>query len=316
MTSSISGVGGGMSASALQQMQERMFKAGDKNGDGTISKDEMSQMQSSNKSQSNFSIEEIFSQIDSDNDGAITRLESDAALAKMSQQMQTQGAPPKGPPPGPPPAQSADSSSSSEDSTDATTIFDAMDTNKDGKVSLEELTAALEKAKSSVTSNSDPKSLIENLSSALQSGNISDAQEALKALQKDVSSHNGGQSNDPFSQDLQTLSDALQSGNMSDAQSIFAGIQDKMSARPHHSGHAEGMAQTQGSGSSQDSVADTLQALLDAIDKSTSTASASNSDTNATLKNILTIALQSYTQHTTGVYSQSSADSSLLSSSV
>jgi len=39
MTSSINGVCGGTSASSLQQMQERMFKSGDKNGDGTISKD-------------------------------------------------------------------------------------------------------------------------------------------------------------------------------------------------------------------------------------------------------------------------------------
>jgi Ca2+-binding EF-hand superfamily protein len=304
-----------MSASALQQMQERMFKAGDKNGDGTISKDEMSQMQSSNKSQGSFSIDEIFSQIDSDNDGAITRLESDAALAKLSQQ--AQGAPPPGPPPGPPPSPGTDSSSGeSQNSSDTAAIFDAMDTNKDGKVSLEELTAALEKAQSSLSTNSDPKSLIENLSSALQSGNISDAQEALTALQKDVSAHNGGQSNDPFSQDLQTLSDALQSGSMSDAQSIFAGIQDKLSARPPHGGNAEGMAQAQGSGSSQDPVADTLQALLDAIDKSSSTDSTSTSDTNATLKNILTIALQSYMQQSTNINSQSSANGSLLSSSV
>jgi len=63
-----------------------------------------------------------------------------------------------------------------------------------------------------------------------RTGNISDAKDALTAQQKDISSHNGGQSNDPFSQDLQTLSDALQSGKRSDAQSIFAGIQDKPAA--------------------------------------------------------------------------------------
>jgi Ca2+-binding EF-hand superfamily protein len=145
MTSAISGTGGSLSAAYLKQMQEQMFKKGDKNSDGSITKDELSQMQSSQKSQNGPSVDEIFAQMDSDSDGAISRLESDAGIAKLAQQMQAQGPPP------PPPA---DSSSSSSESTSATQIFDAMDTNKDGTVSASELFAALANKDSSSSDSS------------------------------------------------------------------------------------------------------------------------------------------------------------------
>src|SRR5208283_3904864 len=62
------------------------------------------------------------------------------------------------------------------------------------------------------------------------------AQTTLSALQNDVSSQNGGSSNDPFSKDLQSLSSALQSGSLSDAQSIFTSIQDKLASAPQAPG--------------------------------------------------------------------------------
>lgn len=102
MTGSVSGVGGGMSASALKQMQEEMFKRADRNNDGSISKDELSQVaKSGDNQQGGPSVDEMFSQLDSDGDGAVSRLESDAAIAKAGQQMQSQGMRPSGPPPGP-----------------------------------------------------------------------------------------------------------------------------------------------------------------------------------------------------------------------
>lgn len=307
MTSSIGGIGGGMSAALLQRMQEEMFKTADADGDGTISKDELSQVAKSGENQDSTNVDSLFSQLDSDGDGAISRLESDAAIAKLGQQMQSQGMPPQGPPPGPPPEEGF--SESSESSDEASAIFDAMDTNKDGTVSLEELTAALEKAKNSSASASGPESLLDNLAAALQSGDISAAKEELASLQEDLASHNGGRSDDPFSKDLQTLSDALESGSLTDARSIVAAIQEKLSSRPPHGPDME-QAQDQ-DGSSRDAVAATLQSVLDALDKSSS--STSDTITAGTLKSIFTEALASYRQQSAGGYGQYSGDSAVLS---
>ncbi len=308
MSGSISSIGGGMNSFALKQMQEELFKAGDKNGDGTISKDELSQVAKSGNNQDNTSVDDMFSQLDSNSDGAISRLESDAAIAKMGQEMQSQGARPQGPPPGAPPAKGGDKTSDSSQDSDAATIFDAMDTNKDGTVSLVELTAALDTSKSDSTSSADPESLLNNLSTALESGDISAAREALTALQNEVSSRNNGQGNDPFSEDLQSLASALESGNLSDAQDVFAGIQEKLSALPPH---RQAMENTQNQGNNtQDAVAKTLQALLDAVDESSSATSATI--TNDSLKSILTTALNSYKQQSTNSYEQGSVSGSIL----
>ena len=308
MSGSIGSVGGGMNSYALKQMQEELFKAGDKNGDGTISKDELSQVAKSGNNQEGTSVDDMFSQLDSNSDGAISRLESDAAIAKMGQEMQSQGARPQGPPPGAPPAKGGDEPSDSSQDSDAATIFDAMDTNKDGTVSLVELTAALDTSKSDSTSSTDPESLLNNLSTALESGDISAAREALIALQNEVSSRNNGQGNDPFSEDLQSLTSALESGNLSDARDVFAGIQEKLSARPPH-GQAMENTQNQGN-NTQDAVAKTLQALLDAVDESSSATSATI--TNDSLKSILTTALNSYKQQSTNSYEQGSVSGSIL----
>ncbi|BCS55919.1 EF-hand domain-containing protein [Geobacter sp. SVR] len=316
MTGSVSGVGGGMSASALKQMQEEMFKRADRNNDGSISKDELSQVaKSGDNQQGGPSVDEMFSQLDSDGDGAVSRLESDAAIAKAGQQMQSQGMRPSGPPPGPPPSEEGQSSSDSSQS-DADTIFDALDTNKDGTVSPAELAAALDNASqtssTTTTTSSNPKSLMDDLGTALQSGDLSGAKDALAALQKDVSAHNGGRSDDPFSKDLQSLSDALDSGNVSEANSVFAGIQEKMSSRPAHGGEHRHAQQDGTQDSAQDdAAAATLQAMLDAM--GTSSSATSDSSTSDTLKSILTAALGSYMQQSSTGYSSSGSVSSILS---
>jgi Ca2+-binding EF-hand superfamily protein len=318
MTISIGNSSSGIDASMLKKMQEQLFKKADKDGDGTISKAELSQMVSSSDSKNSSSVDELFKQMDSDNNGSISRLESDAVIAKAASQMQTQGMHPQGSPP-PPPPQSEDTSSVS--STDSSTVYDPMDTNKDGKVSASELLAALAKSVDSSSESSKSTSMqkdFQTLSTALKSGNVSDAQTALAALQKDVSSHSGGQSSDPFSKDLQSLSDSLQSGNISDAQNIFADIQDKFKAGAHQPhGPVPESGQIEGS-SSQDTVVKTLQALLDAVDKTSSATSStsSSSDANAALKNIFTTALQSYLQQSSGSYAQSLTSGTVVSASV
>lgn len=182
---------------------------------------------------------------------------------------------------------------------------------------------------SSTSSDADTlQKSFQALSDALSSGNLSDAQTALAALQKEVSSQNGGQSNDPFSQDLQSLGNALESGSLSDAQDIFSNIEDKLSSRPQGPppGPPPGNGQAQGS-DSEDTVANTLQALLDALNENesstTSTSSTSSSDTSendpiTTLKALLTSALKSYQQMSTTQYADDAANSAstLLSSTV
>jgi len=181
---------------------------------------------------------------------------------------------------------------------------------------------------SSTSSDADTlQKSFQALSDALSSGNLSDAQTALAALQKEVSSQNGGQSNDPFSQDLQSLGDALESGSLTDAQDIFSNIEDKLSSPPQGPppGPPPGNGQAQGS-DSEDTVANTLQALLDALNEnssSTSSTSTSTSDTSeddpiTTLKALLTSALKSYQQMSSSQYADDAANSAstLLSSTV
>jgi Ca2+-binding EF-hand superfamily protein len=303
--SSISSVGSSMSSSMLKQMQEEMFKKVDTNGDSSISKEEFSALSKSGEAQSSSDAEAMFAQLDSNSDGAISRLESDAALAKVGQEMKAQ-APPPGPPPGPPPSETSES----EDSSDASAVFDDMDTNKDGTVSLAELTAALESSDES-SSSSDPKSLLDTISTALKSGDTTTAQTALATLKEQAAARNGGQTDDPFNKDLQSVSDALASGDTSAAQSLVAGIQEKMAAHgPDQHGAEAGQNQNS---SSQDSVAQTLQSLLDALD--TSSESDKDSSTSDTLKSILTAALNSYMQQSSNSYAQNAVNGTTLSAS-
>lgn len=178
MSSSISGVSGGFSAASLKQMQEQMFKAVDNNGDNKIDKSEMSAFQKAQQAdgkQGGPTVDEMFTNMDSDSDGAISRLESDAALAKMSQQMQSQG-----PPPPPPPEEN---SSSSSDSSSSNAIFDALDTNKDGTVSASELLAALSSKDSSSSDNSSSDSSSSSSSSSADSSAVKKIFDAMDTNQ-------------------------------------------------------------------------------------------------------------------------------------
>jgi len=84
---------------------------------------------------------------------------------------------------------------------------------------------------SSLSSGSDTGNTIKqdfsNLSTALSSGNLTDAQKAFATLQQDAPAQNS--QNSQFSKDIQSLGNALQSGDLSSAQEVFSTIQAKMS---------------------------------------------------------------------------------------
>jgi len=85
---------------------------------------------------------------------------------------------------------------------------------------------------SSLSSGSDTGNTIKqdfnNLSTALSSGNLTDAQKAFATLQQDAPAQNS-QNNSQFSKDIQSLGNALQSGDLSSAQQVFSTMQTKMS---------------------------------------------------------------------------------------
>jgi hypothetical protein len=110
-----------------------------------------------------------------------------------------------------------------------------------------------------------------SIGSALQSGNLSSAQSALAAFQKDLQGNSQTTSNQPFGQntkantDYQSLTNSLQSGDLSGAQAAFLNLQKDLQGsgqthrRHYHgsggSGAADTAASTTGTSSSSSSSA-------------------------------------------------------------
>ncbi len=138
--------------------EEELFGKTDKNGDGKVDQSEMAaliarmgsaqaesgQSAAGGDQQNGPSEEEIaalFAEVDSDGDGMLN-LEDFTAFGEK---MRANGNQPSGAPPGPPPAggppPSGGASSTESDEEDVAALFDAADTDGDGKVSLEEMIA-------------------------------------------------------------------------------------------------------------------------------------------------------------------------------
>ena len=125
------------SDTATGQAGDDLFGKVDSDGDGAVSKTELQAlleaMSGGTASQAGVSSDDVFSQLDADGDGSLTQAEFDAgrpsgAAGEAGGGMQAMGGMP--PPPGGPGGASA--------SADSTTTYDALDTNKDGEVSLTE----------------------------------------------------------------------------------------------------------------------------------------------------------------------------------
>jgi len=122
-----------VSAAALKQLEDNLFRKLDANGDGSITKAEAGKALAGE----DLSADTLFKKLDTNGDSAITRSEFDAALAKATQQMQSRAPRAAGGPPhgggGGPKAEGAGGSSTS-----SSKVYDVRDTNQDGVVSAEE----------------------------------------------------------------------------------------------------------------------------------------------------------------------------------
>ena len=163
---------GGTDSNFSSGLKDKVFKSADLNGDGSISKDELSKLLG-NSSQSNTTADALMNALDTNKDGSISKSESDAAIDKVGQQRHVHGPPP-------PPA---DSSSSSSDKTSSNQIFDALDTNKDGTISASELLAALSSKDSSSSDNSSSDTSSSSSSSSADSSAVKKIFDAMDTNQ-------------------------------------------------------------------------------------------------------------------------------------
>ena len=100
------------------------------------------------------------------------------------------------------------------------------------------------------------------LASALQSGDLTTAQSAFAAWQKDMTgsqqSATGFGATDTLSQDIQSLQSALQSNDITSAQKAFSQlVQDLQSAHKSHHHHHHRSVQENDNGASTDQSSDT-----------------------------------------------------------
>jgi hypothetical protein len=100
------------------------------------------------------------------------------------------------------------------------------------------------------------RQFFQELGSALESGNLSVAKEALAQLQKNAPARAGNENN-PITAKIQALSKALEAGDLKAAQSAYADIKSQKSQRPtagrradHAGGPAPGGTPPSGAGKS------------------------------------------------------------------
>ena len=123
------------------ERSKELFGKIDTNGDGTVDKTELQTVTDKIKADTGQDASDLFGKLDTDGDGKITQTEFDAGRPdKSTASAQGAGGPPPG---GPPPGGGGGASASS----DSSTVYDPLDTNKDGVVSeLERLVGEIKDA--------------------------------------------------------------------------------------------------------------------------------------------------------------------------
>ncbi len=107
-----------------------------------------------------------------------------------------------------------------------------------------EISAVSSRAYSAIQGNegfAKTKQAFQDLGKALESGNLSDAKEALEQLQTNAPAQAKNNSN-PMSAKMEALSKAVESGDLKAAQEAYADIKKTMSQRPSGGGGRAGGA--------------------------------------------------------------------------
>ncbi|BCB26664.1 hypothetical protein SKTS_15500 [Sulfurimicrobium lacus] len=183
----VSSIGSSSVSSLMQrpdpsQMASKLFSKLDSKNQGYIEKSDLQsafdQISANGNSGNTASVDEVFKQLDGNNDGKVTKQEMSDSLTKMAEQLDSQfnsmrtsgqgGMHGMGGMPPPPPPQGADSAGLTKDqltsmaketgSTDSKLTnlvnnFDKADTDGDGKVSMQEAMAFDQASKSSSSSS-------------------------------------------------------------------------------------------------------------------------------------------------------------------
>jgi Ca2+-binding EF-hand superfamily protein len=166
---SISGIGSQRGFDPTQ-MAANIFKKADGNGDGGIDKDEFKKMLSEGPGGKTAStnIDKLFSEADANGDSKISQDEFSNAIKKMGAQ--------GGPPPGGMGGGGAQKLGAAGSSSSSSKTYDVKDTNKDGKVSIQEEMAYAIKHPDGGSDNDNKTSAINTLLEEMQKGQQYDSQ--------------------------------------------------------------------------------------------------------------------------------------------
>ena len=107
-------------------------------------------------------------------------------------------------------------------------------------MSISALSALTTNSVQSSSSQPNVRQAFNQLVSSLDSGNLSDAQQAYSALSELQSGSQSSNSNTPFAKALNQIGQALQNGDLSGAQQALASLQQAQAGHHHHGQHANG----------------------------------------------------------------------------